>query len=1259
MKLRIILSLAVCLIVMAPLAQCQQEPVSAQPGLSEVTELRTETSKTYYLGNDQYELISTGPLHYKDAQGTWQQIDNAIIGDQMLTDAYELRILQDTFNAGQILEWSVEGEWVRFQPMPLQWTNDLAQIQQISIPQAVAGSVVNTPMPLVKEGDGYIQGKVVWADAYGPGIDFQWAATPHRLEKQLTLDSSLPAPAQWILDGGNPALRLSFIFDPSPGIDVYVDNVLWDKSSQVSTFNALECRKAGELLWIFDPVSFWDSSGEPQAGQAALRKVGNSLWLDILVPYEWLETAAYPVTVDPTLTAYSSDSDGRCFKFDPVYNTCWTSTTGSAEYSLDYTKIGQYQSSVPAWYNIFRSFFFFDTSSIGESGEIESATLNLYGKTDQSVVDFDITIQDGQPTYPHDPLVSGDYNKAHYSGDGNDTFNTASFSTGAYNVITLDADGESWINKTGDTKLCVRSAREISGTAPGSPDNPEWVDVYTTDYTGTSRDPYLYIIYTAGDPPTVTTNAATNVEDTTATLNGQVDAINDTEITERGFVWDTSSHGDPGDTAPSGSDYANYWTEAGSWGTGSFSHGVTSLATATLHYFRAAAENDVPLWAYGSELTFLTKPAAPTNVAATDGDHTDKVVITWTKSTGTVTGYKIYGDGDLLDTVGDVATYDHTGAPAPTITPGSASASDGTYSEYTKLTVSGHSANNGATMTYKVRAYNDSGDSDDSATDTGYRGVGALGYQWQESSGDAPSGFTDIPGGTTNPYDHTGAPAPTITPGSATATDGSSSTIVALTVSGHSSNDGAGRYYQCELSAAGATNQTSSSDRGYRGVGALGYQWQESSDDIDYSDILGATTNPYDHTGAPAPTITPGNATATDGSSAYHVTLTLSGHFASNGTINYYQCELSAAGATNQTSSSDSGHRGTAALSYQWERSAADSDADYSSISGATANPYDDTDGAVDPDGRYYQCDVSMAGATNQTSSSDRGYRDLPDIPTVTAQDATAISGAGALLHGNITSTGGDNASTIGFEWGYSTGNYTHNWTDTGDFGQGTFQRRISGIPITTQVFWRAFAINDAGRGNSTEQDFWTLALPDPPTDLTITHVLGHTYNISWTKGAGALDTTIMVSGSGYPATVNDGLLIYSGNGTWVIVDGINTDLFNYYYSGWSSNEHGYSTAHAEASLANPLGVAQVMFVIGLCIFAFWKKSWIRVLLAICIIIWGVFALPYNVNIAAPLVATGSILFIIGIINLMGWQLRLPERAQRYLERYRPRWGER
>ena len=164
-----------------------------------------------------------------------------------------------------------------------------------------------------------------------------------------------------------------------------------------------------------------------------------------------------------TETFYSTSSDGYIYQTGTNYNTIWTESSGIVWDNVTVVWIGQTKNNSD--FGITRGFFFFDTSSLLDDVNITSATLSLYGSVDNSVTDFNLTIQNGQPTYPHDPLESGDYDKEHYSGNGG-AFDTANFVTDQYNNITLNSNGVSWINKTGFTKLVVRSDREIAGTQP-------------------------------------------------------------------------------------------------------------------------------------------------------------------------------------------------------------------------------------------------------------------------------------------------------------------------------------------------------------------------------------------------------------------------------------------------------------------------------------------------------------------------------------------------------------------------------------------------------------------------------------------------------------------------------------------------------------------------------------------------------------------------------------------------------------------------
>ena len=105
--------------------------------------------------------------------------------------------------------------------------------------------------------------------------------------------------------------------------------------------------------------------------------------------------------------------------------------------------------------------------------------------------------------------------------------------------------------------------------------------------------------FTTLETATVATNPATSVTGTGAMLHGDLTATGAENAVERGFRFRKS-----GSTA-----YMN-WSEAGSFGTGSFSHALTGLEPDTGYEYQAMALNSAG-WAFGSTLTFKTGSAAP------------------------------------------------------------------------------------------------------------------------------------------------------------------------------------------------------------------------------------------------------------------------------------------------------------------------------------------------------------------------------------------------------------------------------------------------------------------------------------------------------------------------------------------------------------------------------------------------------------------------------------------------------------------------
>jgi len=187
------------------------------------------------------------------------------------------------------------------------------------MPQSVTPVISNPEVDLLPAvGMPSHQGTIRWNNGYGQGIDFEWRCTSTRLVKILEIENlkKLLTPEQYILDGGNPVLRLNLIFDPSSGVGIYVDGELGDKKSKKQTFKIIEFRKDGEALWGFMPLRYWDSGNNAGRSVATLEKRGNKLYISIRVPYDWLQNAIYPVFIDADVDEQVDDSADDGYEID-------------------------------------------------------------------------------------------------------------------------------------------------------------------------------------------------------------------------------------------------------------------------------------------------------------------------------------------------------------------------------------------------------------------------------------------------------------------------------------------------------------------------------------------------------------------------------------------------------------------------------------------------------------------------------------------------------------------------------------------------------------------------------------------------------------------------------------------------------------------------------------------------------------------------------------------------------------------------------
>lgn len=194
-------------------------------------------------------------------------------------------------------------------------------------------------------------------------------------------------------------------------------------------------------------------------------------------------------TTQQTFTSTTLDGYITTPVWDANYTNIHDKQSATVYDSLDGMGVGQEYSVGMGKYNILRAFIPWDTSSIPNGANITEVKISCYLRVNETVDDFNVTVQNGQPTYPHLPIEDIDYYYVRYSGDGGQ-FNTSGLTTG-YNNITLNSDGRSWISKTGITKLCLRSDREINSTVPT---DLETVQFWTRE-KGEAYSPKLYVTY--------------------------------------------------------------------------------------------------------------------------------------------------------------------------------------------------------------------------------------------------------------------------------------------------------------------------------------------------------------------------------------------------------------------------------------------------------------------------------------------------------------------------------------------------------------------------------------------------------------------------------------------------------------------------------------------------------------------------------------------------------------------------------------------
>ena len=334
------------------------------------------------------------------------------------------------------------------------------------------------------------------------------------------------------------------------------------------------------------------------------------------------------------LVVYPSQDGCMRAGTDAHFSNARDAGSADAKYvSEDYLVVGLNKASASPVYRFYRSYLYFDTSSLPDSGiTITSATLQLYQTGSPTIVagGVDVFLMDGQPTYPSATLALADFDRTFYGGGLGNPINVVSGASG-YITLTLSQAGIDAITATGTTKFCLMSGRDLSYTIP-------WINMYAEFYSvekGSSYRPILTINYST--LATVTTQAASGETASSATGNGNITDLGDTSVTAHGMIYSVGA--DPVNLAT-----AEGSTDEGAAGaTGAFTSTMSGLSASTTYQCRAYATNTAGT-SYGDAVEFTTSAAAAVLTATTS----DPAAITDTTATG---------NGSLSKPAGDAYTY--------------------------------------------------------------------------------------------------------------------------------------------------------------------------------------------------------------------------------------------------------------------------------------------------------------------------------------------------------------------------------------------------------------------------------------------------------------------------------------------------------------------------------------------------------------------------------------------------------------------------
>jgi RHS repeat-associated protein len=562
--IRLIAVVAAVLLALAAtsVALAAQDEGEGQDATSPATEAeglpaRTADSETLTLPDGQLETrVYPNPINYRDEEGNWRPIG------ERLHETGEQTLVNGPNDFDVTLPKQIDSKPVRFE-VGDQWVE--SQLQRKDLEGAE------------------LEGGTATYEGEGNAPSFEFTGLSNGLKEGIELS------------GPGQASTFSYELNASDGLEPVLAE---DGSIQFRD------SEGNAVIFLPAPVMSDSAGAESRAVHYELGSEEEGHWkLSVVADHEWLAQPgrAFPVVIDPTMTVKTALN---CTIGGHKGETGWIdcASWGRKDLLTGYTP--KIASAEDSWW---RSLIEFETDAVPANSEISSATFNIHSL---EVAQNTKGVELRKTTKPWNWEASWSrYDATHLwtteGGDYSESLGevlTATRGTGIgwwqfnmpTSIVEKEVNAGEWMQtilKLLDDK--VRECGKESCTA-------RKVDFDSSAATTEANRPYLSVVYKA-PAPIVTTEAATSVSETGATLKGQVNP--------HGYA--TTYQFEYGLTTSYGTKVP---TTAESVGSGkvnvAVSKAISGLKGNTTYHYRVSATNAYGT-SVGADKTFTT-PKLPT-----------------------------------------------------------------------------------------------------------------------------------------------------------------------------------------------------------------------------------------------------------------------------------------------------------------------------------------------------------------------------------------------------------------------------------------------------------------------------------------------------------------------------------------------------------------------------------------------------------------------------------------------------------------------